>query len=78
MVRWLGTGANEMVETLFQELGLESPDQLTAKSRLITLVFGEICWRGLTQSAAGNILGLDQPNISALMNEKSAGSVLKS
>jgi predicted XRE-type DNA-binding protein len=59
-----------MAETAFQELGLERPDELAAKSRLITLVSNEIRKRGLTQSAAGDILGLDQPNVSALMNEK--------
>lgn len=59
-----------MVKTAFHELGLELPDELAAKSRLITLVSGEIRRRGLTQSAAGDILGLDQPNVSALMNEK--------
>jgi predicted XRE-type DNA-binding protein len=64
------TGVNEMVKTAFQELGLEKPEELAAKSRLITLVSNEIRKRGLTQSAAGNILGLDQPNVSALMNEK--------
>jgi predicted XRE-type DNA-binding protein len=61
---------NEMAITAFQELGLDGPGELAAKSRLITLISDEIRKRGLTQSAAGNILGLDQPNVSALMNEK--------
>jgi predicted XRE-type DNA-binding protein len=61
---------NEMVKTAFQELSLDRPDDLAAKSRLITLVSAEIRKRGLTQSAAGDILSLDQPNVSALMNEK--------
>jgi predicted XRE-type DNA-binding protein len=59
-----------MVKTAFEELGLDRPDELAAKSRLIILVSDEIRRRGLTQSAAGDILGLDQPNVSALMNEK--------
>jgi predicted XRE-type DNA-binding protein len=59
-----------MVKTAFQELGLDRPDELAAKSRLITLISDEIRRRGITQSAAGDVLGLDQPNVSALMNEK--------
>lgn len=59
-----------MTKSAFHELGLERPDELAAKSRLMTLVADEIRKRGLTQSAAGEILGLDQPNVSALMNEK--------
>ena len=59
-----------MVKTAFEELGLDRPEDLAAKSRLVTLVSGEIRRRCLTQSAAGDILGLDQPNVSALMNEK--------
>jgi predicted XRE-type DNA-binding protein len=59
-----------MNKTVFHELGMEKPDELVAKSRLITLISDEIRKRGLTQTSAGEILGLDQPNVSALMNEK--------
>jgi predicted XRE-type DNA-binding protein len=53
-----------MAKSAFHELGLDKPDELVAKSRLVTLVAGEIRRRGLTQTAAGEILGLDQPNVS--------------
>lgn len=59
-----------MTKSAFHELGLEKPDELVAKSRLMTLVVEEVHKRGITQSAAGEILGLDQPNVLALMNEK--------
>ena len=59
-----------MAKSAFHELGLERPDELVAKSRMMTLISEEVRKRGLTQSAAGEILGLDQPNVSALMNEK--------
>ncbi len=59
-----------MTKSAFHELGLDRPDELVAKSRLMTLICDEIRKRGLTQAAAGEILGLDQPNVSALMNEK--------
>lgn len=49
-----------------------SPDagELVLKSRLIRVIAGEIRKRGLTQAEAGGLLGLDQPNVSALVNEK--------
>jgi predicted XRE-type DNA-binding protein len=59
-----------MVKSAFHELGLEKPDELVAKSRLMTLIADEIHRRKLTQVSAGALLDLDQPNVSALMNEK--------
>lgn len=59
-----------MAKSAFHELGMDRPDELVAKSRFISLISAEIRKRGLTQTAAGEILGLDQPNVSALMNEK--------
>lgn len=59
-----------MAKTAFHELGLENADELVTKSKLIRLVTTEIKKRNLTQSAAGKILVLDQPNVSALINEK--------
>lgn len=59
-----------MTKSAFHELGLKDADELVTKSRLIRLVAAEIRKRGVTQSVAGALLGLDQPNVSALMNEK--------
>jgi predicted XRE-type DNA-binding protein len=59
-----------MTKTAFQELGFVNADELATKSLLIRFVSAEIKKRGLTQVAAGEILGLDQPNVSALINEK--------
>jgi predicted XRE-type DNA-binding protein len=59
-----------MTKTAFHELGFADADELAAKSKLMRFVAGEIKKRGLTQAAAGEILGLDQPNVSALVNEK--------
>lgn len=59
-----------MVKSAFHELELPNADELAAKSRLMRLVADEIRKRGLTQAAAGELLGLDQPNVSALVNEK--------
>jgi predicted XRE-type DNA-binding protein len=57
-------------KTAFHELGFHNADELVTKSQLIRFVAAEIKKRGLTQVAAEEILGLDQPNVSALINEK--------
>lgn len=57
-------------KSAFHELGLPDPDELVVKSRLIRFAAEEIRRRELTQKEAGEVLGLDQPNVSALMNEK--------
>ena len=59
-----------MVKSAFHELGFGNADELVTKSQLIRFVASEIRKRGLTQIVAGELLGLDQPNVSALMNEK--------
>ena len=59
-----------MTRTAFHELELPNADELAVKSRLVRFVAGEIRKRGLTQKAAGELLGLDQSNVSALVNEK--------
>jgi predicted XRE-type DNA-binding protein len=59
-----------MTKSAFHELELENADELVTKSRLIRLVTDEIRKRGVTQNVARDILGLDQPNVLALINEK--------
>ena len=59
-----------MTKSAFHELDLLNADELVTKSRLIELVAAEIRKRGVTQSVAGEILDIDQPNVSALMNQK--------
>jgi predicted XRE-type DNA-binding protein len=60
----------EGVKSAFHELEMPNADELVVKSRLIRFVTEEIRRRKLTQRDAGELLGLDQPNVSALMNEK--------
>jgi predicted XRE-type DNA-binding protein len=59
-----------MTKSIFHELDMPDADDLVVKSRLMQFIAGEIRKRGLTQAAAGELLGLDQPNVSALVNEK--------
>ena len=58
------------VKSAFEELGFENFEELESKSRLMVLIVSELKRRKLTQAAAGKLLGLDQPNVSALVNEK--------
>lgn len=58
------------VKSAFEELGFANHAELESKARLMILIAGELKRRKLTQAAAGELLGLDQPNVSALMNEK--------
>lgn len=59
-----------MTKSAFHELELANADELEVKSRLMRFLAEEIRKRGLTQKAAGELLGLDQSNVSALVNEK--------
>ena len=58
------------VKSAFHELALPDADELLVKADLLRFVAGEIKKRGLTQKAAGDLLDLDQPNVSALVHEK--------
>ena len=58
------------VKSAFHELALADADDLLVKADLLRFVTGEIKKRGLTQKAAGDLLDLDQPNVSALVHEK--------
>lgn len=60
----------ERTKSAFYELGMPDADELVVKSRLIRFVAEEVRRRKLTQKDAGELLVLDQPNVSALMNEK--------
>ncbi len=51
---------------VFADLGLPKPDDPLAKAELTAKIIEEIQRRGLTQSQAGSILGIDQPKVSAL------------
>lgn len=63
-------GESGEAASAFHELGLPDADDLVVKSQLIRFVAEEIRRRDLNQTEAGKVLGLDQPNVSALMNEK--------
>lgn len=58
------------VRSAFHELALPDANELLVKADLLRFVAGEIRKRGLTQKDAAELLDLDQPTVSALVNEK--------
>ncbi len=56
---------------VFADLGLPHPEQELLKARLTLRIYRLIKERGLTQARAGDILGIKQPHVSALMRNRS-------
>jgi predicted XRE-type DNA-binding protein len=56
---------------VFADLGLPNPEMEKLKARLALQIYRLIKQRGLTQAAAGEILGIKQPHVSALMRNRS-------
>jgi predicted XRE-type DNA-binding protein len=55
---------------VFADLGLPHPEQELLKARLTLQIYRLIRERGLTQVQAGEILGIQQPRVSALMRNR--------
>ena len=56
---------------IFADLGLPNPEQELLKARLTLQIYKIIKARGLTQAQAGEILGIKQPHVSALIRNRS-------
>ena len=55
---------------VFVDLGLPNPEQELLKARLTLQIHKIVTARGLTQAQAGKILGVRQPQVSALMRNR--------
>ncbi len=55
---------------VFADLGLPNPEQELLKARLTLQIYRIVKGRGLTQARAGEILGIKQPHVSALMRNR--------
>ena len=55
---------------VFADLGLPNPEQELLKARLTLQIYKIIKARGLTQAQAGEVLGIKQPHVSALMRNR--------
>jgi predicted XRE-type DNA-binding protein len=52
---------------VFADLGLPDADELLVKAAMVSRLIDIINERGLTQTQAATVLGIDQPKVSALM-----------
>lgn len=55
---------------VFADLGLPNPEQELLKARLTLQIYKIVKARGLTQAQAGEVLGIRQPHVSALMRNR--------
>ncbi len=58
---------------VFADLGFANPDLALAKAELVQCIREIIQERKLTQTKAANLLGLDQPKVSALVRGRVEG-----
>ncbi|AFZ16142.1 helix-turn-helix domain-containing protein [Allocoleopsis franciscana] len=58
---------------VFADLGLENSDELLVKAELARKISSIITKQGMTQAEAAELLGIDQPKVSALINGKLSG-----
>ena len=58
---------------VFADLGVAEPEEELAKAQLASHIREAIKRRRLTQAAAAELVGLDQPKVSALINGRLAG-----
>jgi predicted XRE-type DNA-binding protein len=58
---------------VFADLGLANSDELLIKAELVRQISNLIDAKRLTQTEAANILGIDQPKVSTLLNGKLSG-----
>ena len=58
---------------VFADLGLENSDELLVKAELARKISSIITKQQMTQAEAAELLGVDQPKISALIHGKLSG-----
>lgn len=58
---------------VFADLGVAEPEEELAKAQLASHIRNTIKRRRLTQAAAAELVGLDQPKVSALINGRLTG-----
>lgn len=70
-MRKTSTRARPGSQNVFADLGLPNPEQELLKARLTLQIYKIVKERGLTQAQAGELLGIKQPHVSALMRNRS-------
>lgn len=67
------TDITESSGNVFADLGLDQPEVRLAKAELAARIAAVLRERDLTQKQAAELLGLDQPKISAIVRGKLSG-----
>ncbi len=62
---------------VFADLGFKNPEEMMAKANLAILIRDTIKKRKLTQKKAAEIMGVDQPKVSAILRGKLSGFTLE-
>lgn len=62
--------AEYSTESAFHALGLRDADDFQLRADLLLYIAGIIKQRDLTQAAAGRLMAMDQPRVSALLSGK--------
>lgn len=72
MARKLTAKANAKLGSgnVFADLGLPNPEQELLKAQLTLQIYRIVKARKLTQAQAGQVLGIKQPHVSALMRNR--------
>ena len=70
MARKTKTRVTKGSGNVFADLGLPNPEQELLKARLTLQIYKIVKARGLTQAQAGDIFGIKQPHVSALMRNR--------
>jgi predicted XRE-type DNA-binding protein len=65
------TRVKEGSGNIFRDLGFPNPEREQLKARLTLEIYRLIKGRGLNQTEAGRILGIQQPHVSGLMRGNS-------
>lgn len=58
---------------VFADLGIQNSDELLIKAELVRQISKIIAARKMTQTEAAQMLGIDQPKVSALLGGKLSG-----
>ncbi len=61
----------ESAGNIFADLGFANPEREQLKARLTLQIYRLVKRRGLTQTEAGEVLGIKQPHVSSLMRGQS-------
>jgi predicted XRE-type DNA-binding protein len=62
---------------VYADLGYENPEEMLLKAHLVTMLSKAIKAKGLNQYQAAEVLGIDQPKVSALVRGQFRGYSLE-